>query len=254
MPEVSKYAPGTPSWVDLASPDLEASKRFYTGLFGWQAQTDPNPEAGGYTMFTLRGKNVAGGGPTRPGQPPAWSTYITVEDADATAAKVEAAGGTTLMAPFDVLEVGRMGVFLDPEGAAISVWQPRAHPGAELVNEPGTLCWNELLVRNPERVQPFYERVFGWRGDTVTEPMRYTQWILGDTGVAGMMPMPDEMPKDVPSHWQVYFAVADCVATVEKAKSLGATIVVPPSQIPPGTFSLIADTQGAVFNVLQFSA
>src|SRR5215471_3595785 len=115
MAETKVIAPGTPSWVDLSTSDLEAARRFYTGLFGWQANPVPEPEAGGYTMFQLAGKHVAGVGQAQnPQQPSAWTTYVSVTDADAVAASVREAGGTVLMPPMDVMQAGRMAIFQDP--------------------------------------------------------------------------------------------------------------------------------------------
>jgi predicted enzyme related to lactoylglutathione lyase len=168
MPEVTEYAPGTPSWVDLASPDPDASRRFYGGLFGWEA-TDPGPveESGGYRMLQRDGRNVAGLGPTQAeGQPAVWTTYVSTDDADAIAARVREAGGQVIMEPFDVLGAGRMAVFADPTGAFISVWQPQSHHGADVVDEPGTLCWNELATRDVDAAKRFYAAVFAWQGDT----------------------------------------------------------------------------------------
>ena len=133
-------------------------REFYAALFGWEIR-EPLPEAGGYRMAELRGKPVAGIGPQmQPGMPPAWATYIATADADATAKAVAAAGGRTLMPPMDVLDAGRMAVFADPAGAVFGVWQPRAHQGAGIVNEPDTLCWNELASRDADAVIPFYSR------------------------------------------------------------------------------------------------
>ena len=129
MPTRTSYEPGTPSWVDLASPDLAASASFYSSVFGWDAK-DQGPESGHYHMIELRGIPVAGAGPIMmEGQPPAWTTYVSVTDADASIAKVKAAGGTVFVEPMDVLDVGRMAVFADPTGAAAAVWQPRRHLG-----------------------------------------------------------------------------------------------------------------------------
>jgi predicted enzyme related to lactoylglutathione lyase len=252
MPEMRKYEPGTPSWVDVASPDPQASARFYCELFGWTADVSSDPAAGGYTMFRLDGRDVAGMGPAAPGQPPAWSTYVSVEDADATARKAQEAGGSVLVAPMDVLTVGRMAVLADPTGAAISIWQPRDHIGAGLVNEPNTLCWNELQSRDPASARPFYEQVFGWRSESAAGPVEYTQFMLGDRGIGGMVPMPEVVPDQVPSHWAVYFSVSSCAATIEKARALGGTPM-DPVLIPPGTMAVIADPHRAMFQVLEFS-
>ena len=252
MPERTHYAPGTPSWVDLASPDVEASKRFYSALLGWDAETSDDPNAGGYTMFSLGGKSVAGLGPALPDRPPAWSSYVTVEDADATVAAARAAGGSVFLEPMDVLDAGRMAVIADPTGAALSLWQPRAHIGAGLVNEPGTLCWNELQARDLATSQAFFEKLFGWKGEPLEGPVEYVNWMLGGESIGGMLKIGDDMPAELPPHWAVYFAVASCAETVAKAEELGATIAVPPTEIQPGTFSVIIDPQGASFHVLEF--
>jgi predicted enzyme related to lactoylglutathione lyase len=255
MVEMTAYEPGTPSWVDLSSPDPEASRAFYGALFGWEAQIAEDPAAGGYTMFSLRGKSVAGLGPLmNEGQPPAWTTYVSVENADATIAKVKDSGGMVFVEPMDVLDVGRMAIFADPTGAVIAIWQPRAHIGAGLVNEPGAFCWNELATRDIETAKKFYDAVFGWGGDTNTfGPSTYTEWKVGERTAGGMMEMGENLPPQVPAHWLVYFAVVDCDATVDKAKQLGAAEVVPPTDIPPGRFAVLSDPQEAMLAVIKMA-
>src|SRR5919107_255517 len=110
MSERTSYEPGTPSWVDLATPDPAAAKQFYGELFGWvAADAGPPEETGGYAMFTLRGKNVAGVAPLmNPDQPPMWSTYVSSDDADAVVARAKDAGGQAIVEPMDVMDVGRM--------------------------------------------------------------------------------------------------------------------------------------------------
>ena len=155
MPEFDSYAPGTPSWVDLSTPNKEVSKSFYSALFGWEV-TEQGPEAGGYAMFTKSGKNVAGLTPTRSDdQPAAWTTYVTVDDADATIEAVKKAGGTPLVDPMDILDVGRMTLFVDSTGAAIAAWQPRLHKGAELANSPGPSVGTSFRLGTPRR-QKFF--------------------------------------------------------------------------------------------------
>jgi len=250
MPAVD-YVANTPRWVDLGSPDLEASKRFYSSLFGWSAES-MGEEAGGYTLFNKGSAQVAGAGPLMmEGQPTAWTTYVYVDDLDATAAKVSAAGGTVLVAPMDVLDVGRMGVFLDSTGAAFAAWQPKAHTGAGLFNEPGSLTWNELASRDIEASKRFYASVFGWEGSTSPfGPTTYTEFKVNGNTIGGMRELGAQDAADVPPHWLVYFAVADTDATVAKAESEGAHSLVPPTTIPPGRFAVLADPQGAVFAII----
>ncbi|MGE5287935.1 MAG: VOC family protein [Micromonosporaceae bacterium] len=256
MPEMSAYGDGVPSWIDLASPDMAASKAFYTALFGWEAFTPPVPEAGGYTLFSIGGKQVAGAGPIMSQeQPPAWTTYVNVTDADGTAKKIADAGGNLLMGPMDVMDQGRMALFADPSGAVLGLWQPGTHTGAQLVNEPGTYCWSELATRDVEGSKAFYGAVFGWEASTeAAGPMEYTEFKVGGNSIAGMYAIGPDSPEDMPPHWGVYFAVADCDAAVGTASTLGATVFEAPTDIPVGRFAVLRDPQGAFFRMVKLSA
>ena len=257
MPEKTEYAPGTPSWTDLGTPDFEASTRFYGELFGWRAE-EPGPieETGGYTMFTLRGKNIAGMGPLQEGQPPAWGTYVSVSDADTTTKAAKNAGATVMLEPMDVMDAGRVAVFVDPTGAVISIWQPNQHIGAQLVNEPGTPCWNELDTRDTEKSKAFYTELFGWGTDAMPmgEGAKYTIWTLDGQGVGGMLPMPDMVPDEVPNNWLTSFAVDDCDASVSKLESLGGSVLAPATDMEGvGRFAVVADPHGAAFSVIKLA-
>jgi predicted enzyme related to lactoylglutathione lyase len=245
-----------PIWVDLASPNLDSSRAFYERLLGWQAHVVPDPAAGGYTMFLLDGKQVAALGPTQsPEQPSAWMTYVATDDADATAREVEAAGGQVIAGPFDVLDQGRMAVFIDPTGAFFSVWQPKIHRGAEIFNVPGALCWTELETRDVARSREFYTRVFGWGAETnAFGEGSYTEWKLDGRSVAGAMEMTPNVPSNVPPYWQVYFQVDDAADTVALAQELGGQALVPVTDIGFGLFAVLSDPNGAVFGVIQLKA
>jgi len=254
MPE---YAPGTPSWVELSSPDTDAAAAFYRELMGWDA-SEPGPveETGGYRMFQQGEQRVAGlMGHMQEGQPTVWSTYISVADADETAAKVTAAGGSVMVEPMDVMDIGRMAFFSDPTGAVFGIWQPKAFAGADLVNEPGSLCWNEVLTRDAAADRAFYPAVFGWdAGKPGFEgaPESYVVWAVDGHAVGGMMQMTDEyFPAEVPAHWSVCFAVADVDAVADKVRELGGTVTYGPMDMPIGRFAGIVDPQGASFSVMQ---
>jgi hypothetical protein len=251
--DVEKYENGVPSWVDVSSPDPAKARAFYSGLFGWVAEEGP-PEAGGYAVATLNGKMVAGLGPQmNPDAPPSWMSYVNVDSADATVAKVKDAGGMVFVEPMDVMEVGRMAIFADPLGAVIGLWQPGTHPGAQLVSEPGTYCWSELITTDLEAAKAFYKAVFGW--DAADQgppggPPAYTEWKLGDRSLGGMMAKTPEMPADMPPLWGVYFAVTDCDASAAKVQELGGAVFMGPQDIEPGRFAVVADDQGVMFNIL----
>jgi predicted enzyme related to lactoylglutathione lyase len=250
--EFETYAHGVPSWVDFSSPDLDASRAFYSGLFGWDCPPGP-PEAGGYTVAMLGDKPIAGIGPQmNPDMPPVWMTYVNVDNADEVAAKVKAAGGQTFVEPMDVMDVGRMAIFADPAGAVFGIWQAGTHKGAGLANEPNTYCWSELVTTDTAAAKKFYDAVFGWGEETHKfEGMgEYTEWKLGGKSIGGMMPKPAEMPAEVPPHWAVYFAVEDCDAMAKKIGELGGTVMVGPMDIEPGRMAVAFDPQGGPFNIL----
>ncbi len=248
MPEVATYAPGVPMWVDLASPDLEASKKFYTKLFGWDAYTTPDAAAGGYTLFRLNGKDVAGVGPLQnPQQPPAWSVYIATDNADATAKLVKEAGGQVVVAPFDVPKAGRMAVFQDPTGAFFSVWQAGEHKGAGIVNEPNSWTWNELNTKDIAKAKPFYQRIFGWGAKTNPGDQPYTEWQVKGRSIAGGM---EALQPNVPPHWNTYFAVRNTDAAMKKATELGGKVLMGPMDTPQGPFAALRDPHGAMFAVI----
>jgi predicted enzyme related to lactoylglutathione lyase len=248
--EVESYEHGVPSWVDLSTPDPAKASQFYSTLFGWDIQAGP-PEAGGYALAQLRGKPVAGIGPQQNPGPPVWTTYVNVDSADEIAEKVAANGGQVYVAPMDVLDAGRMAIFADPVGAVIGAWQPMAHKGAGIVNEPGTYSWSELITTDVQRAKEFYAAVFGWDAGTHGEgPGAYTEFKVGDRSIAGMMAKPPTMPAEMPSYWGVYFAVADTDATAARITELGGSIVMPPMDIEPGRFAVASDPTGAMFSAL----
>jgi predicted enzyme related to lactoylglutathione lyase len=255
MSERTSYTPGTPSWVDLATPDVDAAAEFYAGLFGWSTPERPDSaEMGGYRRASKDGADVAGMFPLmQEGQPPVWSTYVSVEDADATVAAAKEAGGNVIAEPMDISDFGRMAVFSDPTGAVIGIWQPNAFPGAGRVNETGAFGWNELATRDPEAAKAFYPSVFGWSFDEedMGEMGTYVMWKAGDALVGGMLDMRGMMPDAIPPHWLTYFGVDDADAAVEKIKELGGELNFGPIDIPVGRFATVNDPFGARFAVLS---
>jgi uncharacterized protein len=277
MPERDGYIPGVPCWVDTSQPDPEAALGFYSGLFGWEFESVmPADAPGAYFIARLRGGDVAAVGSIPEGMPQMamWNTYIWVESADDTAAKVRDAGGSVLMEPFDIPGSGRMAVCADPEGAAFCVWQAREHRGARVVNEHGSLNFNGLNTRDVDGAKSFYGSVFGWTtlalsaGEMWTLPgygdhlerdnpgLRKQMAEMGgpvgfEDVVASINPIGDDQP-DTPPHWSVTFGVDDAHATAAKATELGGTVVVPPLDVPWSRRTVIRDPQGATLIASQF--
>jgi len=271
------YIPGVPCWIDTSQPDPKAAVSFYKGVFGWEFENVmPADAPGEYFIARLRGRDVAAVGSQPEGAPPmaTWNTYIWVESADATAAKVREAGGNVITDPFDVMGAGRMAVAADPEGAVFCLWQAREHKGAQLVNEPGTLNFNGLNTRDPEGAKSFYRAVFGWGTLSLGESEMWTLDGYGDyleqgdpdlrkrnsevgapkgfeDVVASINPITPEQG-DVPAHWSVTFAVDDADAVAASASELGGKVIAPPFDAPWVRTTVIADPQGATFNANQF--
>lgn len=261
MAEFSSHTPGTFSWVELATTNQKAGVAFYRALFGWEVNEQAIGSDDIYSTFLMRGKEVAAAYSMRPEErqssaPPHWNLYVTVANADETVKRAEGLGARVFAAPFDVLDVGRMAVLQDPTGAVFQVWEPKKHIGSKILNEPGALCWSELTTRDTNAAESFYTKLFGWaaKHSTPGSAMEYTELNnQGQSGV-GMMAMPAQMPAGVPSYWMPYFQVGDCDASTAKAKELGASVVVPPQDIPKtGRFAVVKDPQGAMFAVFKFA-
>lgn len=253
MTDIDSYAAGTPCWVDLMTDDQEAALAFYGPLFGWEFERS-GPEYGGYATALVRGRSVAGVGvtPEGAGFPPVWTTYMATPDADATAEAIAKAGGTVFMPPTTVGDLGRMAVAGDPTGGAFGLWQPGVHPGAQLVNEPGALTWNELASHDAAASRAFFAEVLGWDYEQIGdgESFDYTTVLLGGQPVGGIMQIGEGWPPGAPSAWTTYFAVADTDATLQRVRELGGTVVGDAQDSPFGRLAPVADPQGGAFRVI----
>lgn len=253
MAEFTAHAPGSFCWVELATSDPEAAKRFYSELFEWTHHDDPVAPGMVYTMLFRGGKSVGalykqGAEEAEQGVPPHWSAYVSVADLDASAARVSALGGRLLAPPMDVMSFGRMAVLQDPTGAVLSLWQPGQHHGAQLKDEPGSLCWAELMTSDTGRARDFYCGLFDWgaKKSDLAE-IEYTEFTQGPDSLAGMMAITPDMGP-VPPNWMLYFATDSVDRVAEAAQRLGGRLIVPPQDIPKvGRFTIAQDPQGAVF-------
>lgn len=245
---------GAPCWIDLATSDPDRSTAFYTELFGWTV-VSAGDEYGGYLNFSKGDHQVAGGMGIDPqsGMPEAWTTYLAVEDAEATTAAVAAHGGQVVMPAMDVMELGRMAIVMDPGGAGIGIWQPGLHKGFTLIDEPGAPSWFELHTRDYDASVAFYRDVFGWDTHVVSDSpeFRYTTLGEGEGQLAGVMDAASFMPADVSASWAIYFAVDDADATVAKGIELGGTNVHPVEDTPYGRLATMVDPLGALFKLRQ---
>jgi len=261
MANIERHAPGDFCWVELATTDQSAAIDFYRKIFSWSANSMPIGPNDVYTIFQLEGRDAAAGCTLRPDQlsrgvPPHWNLYITVESADATAARAAQLGGTVFAPPFDVFDAGRMAALQDPTGAAFCIWQPKKNTGTGIATSHGTLCWADLSTPDRERAGQFYSDLFGWQLMKEDENSAHNYWHIknGEEFIGGIPPSSDHKP-GAPAHWLAYFTVSDCDATAAAAKNLGATLYMPPTDFEDvGRISVMADPQGAAFAIFKAAA
>jgi predicted enzyme related to lactoylglutathione lyase len=247
MGERTSYAPGTFSWAELLTSDADAAKAFYTSIFGWEYRDNPVGEGMVYSTALRDGKDV--GALYAGDQPPHWNCYVTVESADASTARAAELGATIAAEPFDIFDVGRSSVIVDPVGAGLFLWEPRAHIGATLVNAPGAMAWNDLLTPDTAESARFYGDLFGWTADEIPGAGGYRVIRNGERSNGGLMPIDPRMGP-IPPNWMPYFGHEDVEALLGEIPGLGGTVLSGPVQVPAGTFAILNDPQGATFAVL----
>jgi len=254
----SSHPQGTFCWPELSTKDPAGAKKFYSSSFGWTIVDQDMGPQGVYTIFNLNDQPVAAAHQMDPHQqsqgiPSHWLSYIAVNSADETLAKVTSLGGKVLMGPFDVFDLGRMGVAQDPHGAAFAVWQAKTMKGVGVKDQASSLVWTELMTTDADKARDFYTKLLGYKSEIMEMgPMKYTVLKVGDTPVGGMLKITPDMGP-VPPNWMPYFGVDDCDGFVKKAVGNAATSCMPPTDIPNvGRFAVLQDPTGAMFSVIKF--
>jgi predicted enzyme related to lactoylglutathione lyase len=248
---------GTPCWADLTSTDPESLYSFYAGLFGWRIEVT-KPERGGYAMGLLGRRPVAGIGQAPPVSgtaAAAWTTYLATDDAAKSCDLIDSYGGTVLMAPRDIGTEGRLALAADPGGAVFGLWQARNHIGAQRVNEPGAMCWNECMTYDAAAAREFYTMVFSYRyggmaHDLYTLIARPSEDVGPETAIGGIGQLDPAWAGRIPAHWMTYFAVADVDAATGKVTRGGGQVLGGPRDTPYGRTAVCEDPQGAVFSII----
>jgi uncharacterized protein len=266
MGEVTRYPNGTFCWVDLGTTDVAGAKAFYGRLLGWETEDVPDV-SGTYTLCRLDGKDAAGIHEHSPDEGVGWSSYISVDDVDASTTRARQLGGTVATEPLEVTAASRMSVIRDPSGAEVCLWQPKGHIGARLVNDIGAWTWNELVTPELQMAKEFYAEMFGWSTEDPPSPIPRSTFTMGGLLIGGMhTPQPGE--GDEP-RWTVSFTVADADKSAAVAEQLGGAILLPPMpagdpetavaidhapapDIPIGRFAIVADPAGAAFTIAAF--
>lgn len=253
MTQQTKAMSGSISWVDLSTPNLEQAKKFYGDLFGWSYTGGDDPDLGFYSTAEIAGRRVAGIGPTQPGSsaPPTWGVYFASEDLDETTQKITQNGGTSVMPIMEIKEQGRMGLFQDPTGAFFGVWEGKKHQGAELIEEPGSMTWNEVYTRDVQRARDFYARVFSLEPEKLQDTnLEYWTLHKGPKAICGVMEMTSAVPKGEQPRWHTYFEAVDVDAAAKKIAELGGKVISPAFDTPWGRMLTAVDPFGASFSVV----
>jgi hypothetical protein len=256
MTAIRKYQPGQFCWTDLGTPDVAAAKKFYRGIFGWEAEDYPmGPGGEKYSIMRVEGKDACALYPMDAEQKerkatPAWLPYIAVKNVTRSATKAKAAGGTVCLGPMDVMDKGRMAIVQDPAGAAFAIWQAGKHPGAKLKGVPGTVMWHDLNTPNVESAGKFYAKVFGWKVETKDfSGNAYHMLTSEGEGFGGIWP---QSTSQLPPSWVTYWLVASCAKTLAKAKRLGGSVAMDTITVPETCrFAVLKDPQGAAFAILE---
>lgn len=233
-------------WFEHMSGDTAQARKFYDALFGWHTELTPMGGTEPYPLIMNGHQGIGGFRTAPPGAPSLWMSYLSVADVNASHAAALAAGAKSLMPPTDFPPVGRGATLADPTGAVFSIWTSAQDDRADVEKTPvGDWHWNELMTADEKKALAFYEAVFGYTHDSMNMGPQGTYYLLkmGDAMRAGVMHSP---MADTPPMWVPYVAVADCDATAAKARTLGAQLIVPPTDIPNvGRFATIIDAQGA---------
>lgn len=245
---------GAPCWADLFTSDVEGTRAFYSELFGWQAQP-PDPEFGGYFLFTRDGVPVAGAMGSMPDMPAtdAWTVYLTTDDIAGTVAAAEKGGARIVSPAMAVADLGSQAILVDPTGAHLGAWQPGTFGGFTVLGEHGAPSWFELYTRDHAGAVAFYRDVFRWHTESMgdTDEFRYT--TMRDPGggeyLAGIMDAARYLPDGAPPHWRVYWYVADLDAALGTVTARGGSVLQPAQDSPYGTIATVADPAGAQFTL-----
>lgn len=231
------YPEGVPCWVDAELPDVEAGKRFYGELFGWEFE-----EAHGSSVWALLdGDRVASLAPKSDGRmPTVWTVSFATADARALGRRITEAGGQLVMAPFPVGDLGTAALAADPEGAVFALWQPGTHSGFGRRREPNTFVWAELYTRDTDAANTFY-------GDLFHEAL----FGAGTEPDFGRADVTEVFPAEMPPHFLVHFRAAALDDALDAVRRLGGRVQKPPFSASYGRVAVVTDNQGASFALLE---
>ncbi|TFV61170.1 VOC family protein [Mycobacterium sp. PS03-16] len=240
---------GAPTWIDLASSDVERSQEFHRAVFGWTFES-AGPDYGGYVNAFCGGRPVAGLMHNDPqwNSPDGWTTYFHTTDMRATLQRALAAGAVACVDPVEPMQIGDkgwMGMLTDPTGAFFGLWQPAGHRGFEVVDENGAPVYFQLTTCDHAKALDFYRETFGWQIETVsdTDEFRYSTANFDGKALLGVMSW------DVEPDWCVFLGADDVDRTVQLVLDHGGSVRRGAEDTPYGRLAAVTDCTGAAFNL-----
>jgi uncharacterized protein len=245
---------GAPTWIELTTPDIDAARKFYHEVFGWDYDIG-GPEFGGYTTARLGNRQTVGlmgDMPGAPAAPTAWNLYFASHDLESDVAHAVKLGAKVLNPPMAVAGFGSWATCADPGGAAFSLWKAGQHVGSQVTDEPGATTWHELYAPNAKQARDFYAAVLGATVDPMPGDMEYYVLKHGDKMICGIMQI-DPSWGAFQSQWMTYFSVVDADKTAATVKKLGGKVM-GIDDSPFGRIAALADPCGALFKVVQLPA
>jgi predicted enzyme related to lactoylglutathione lyase len=243
---------GTPTWIDLMTPDIDAARKFYHAVFGWDYDIG-GPEYGGYTTARLGTRMTAGmmgNQPSASPMPTAWGLYFATDNIEADVARAVKLGAKALYPPMVVGEFGSMATCEDPTGATFSFWQAGQRVGLQVAEEPGSAAWYELYSPDAKQARDFYTALLGATADPMPGGMEYYVLKHGERELCGIMQI-DPAWGEFHPQWMTYFSVANTDDTVAVVTKHGGKVMGPIDDSPFGRIAALADPSGAFFKIVQ---
>lgn len=243
---------GTPTWVDLITPNADIARAFYNAVFGWEYDIS-GPEYGNYTIARVGQHSVAGLSEPPPGDTPmpsGWGLYFASDGLEADVARAAELGATVLIPPSSAGEFGQWATLKDPTGAAFNFWQAGRHVGTELTEDAGSVAWFELYSPNAKQARDFYAALLGATADAMPGGMEYYVLNHGTQQLAGIMQI-DPSWGDFQPQWITYFSVVDIDDTVARVAKHGGKVMGPIDDSPFGRLAALADPAGAHLKVIE---
>ncbi|MEZ7788236.1 VOC family protein [Actinomyces naeslundii] len=244
---------GFPCWIELYTPDIDASAAFYRNLLGWEI-TPAEPGEPLTTEVHHDGRLIGSFEPAEEAHgDPGWRVSFMVDDVRTAAGAVERAGGNVVVEPTRVTETMAYALASDPDGNVVGLLEDE-DCGGPYPYQAGMPVWFDVLAGDLEVSERFYREAAGWPTRRLTiadqEQDFYTS-VVGGRSVSGVG-RAGYFGEEIPSRWRIYFGVEDADAAARRVRELGGAVIVEPIDFTFGRMVEVADPHGARFLLTTF--